>query len=400
MPGAGALIAAVTAGDTDAVARLLAADPGLAGAKEDGISAVRLALYHRQPGVLEVLLQHSPPLDGLDHAALGWTEELRQKLARRSRAGQAPLGRRVHRAALRRASSAARPPPACCSSRAPTRTRSPTTRCASGRCTRPPRRATPRRRGAARGRRRPGRGAGGRVHGAARRGAARRRRERRVLLRHGADPRCATTRAPTPRGLARATRRSRCWRCSADRVRPGAQSPKWTLPFERARACARSTKSSRLIAPRNSRVTSFSRARLGAQVEQALLGLEPELDGRRHLVGRHRADLVGVRRAVGRLLDELGVDRVRLGRGVGVGLLLAVVEELDDAGRIGELLLARLDPEHARAARDEVEPAVGHPLEHLGDLARAADRPQPVVGRPRRCRTRPPPRGTRAIIVL
>ena len=35
-----------------------------------------------------------------------------------------------------------------------------------------------------------------------------------------------------------------------------------------------------------------------------------------------------------------------------------------------------------RAARDEVEPAVGHPLEHLGDLARAPDRPQPVVGHP------------------
>jgi len=35
---------------------------------------------------------------------------------------------------------------------------------------------------------------------------------------------------------------------------------KWTLPFDRARACARSMKSSRLIAARNSRVTSFSRA--------------------------------------------------------------------------------------------------------------------------------------------
>ena len=43
-------------------------------------------------------------------------------------------------------------------------------------------------------------------------------------------------------------------------ARAGAQSPKWTLPFERARAWARSTKSSRLIAPRNRRVTSRSRA--------------------------------------------------------------------------------------------------------------------------------------------
>ena len=73
MPGEGDLIAAVKAGDSDAVARLLRGDPALAGAREDGISAVRLALYHRQAAALEVLLQHSPPLDGLDHAALGWT---------------------------------------------------------------------------------------------------------------------------------------------------------------------------------------------------------------------------------------------------------------------------------------------------------------------------------------
>jgi ankyrin repeat protein len=76
------LIAAVKAGDADTVARLLRDDPSLAGAEDDGISAVRVALYHRQPAALEVLLQHSPPLDGLDFAALGWTEELRQALAR------------------------------------------------------------------------------------------------------------------------------------------------------------------------------------------------------------------------------------------------------------------------------------------------------------------------------
>jgi len=82
MPGSGELIAAVKAGDTDAIARLLAGEPALAGASEDGISAVRVALYHRQAGALELLLQHSPPLDGLDHAALGWTAELRGDLAR------------------------------------------------------------------------------------------------------------------------------------------------------------------------------------------------------------------------------------------------------------------------------------------------------------------------------
>ena len=76
------LIAAVKAGDADTVARLLRGDPSLAGTQEDGISAVRIALYHRQSLALEVLLQHSPPLDGLDLAALGWTEELRRELAR------------------------------------------------------------------------------------------------------------------------------------------------------------------------------------------------------------------------------------------------------------------------------------------------------------------------------
>ena len=42
MPGD--LIAAVKGGDADEVARLLGTDPALAGATEDGISAVRLAL--------------------------------------------------------------------------------------------------------------------------------------------------------------------------------------------------------------------------------------------------------------------------------------------------------------------------------------------------------------------
>jgi hypothetical protein len=73
---------------------------------------------------------------------------------------------------------------------------------------------------------------------------------------------------------------------------------------------------------------------------------------------------------------------VRLARGLVVGRLPAVGQELDDAGRVGELLLALLDPEHPRPARDQVQPPVGHPLEHLGDLARAAHRPEPVVGDP------------------
>jgi ankyrin repeat protein len=75
------LIAAVKAGDAAAVQSLLADDPALAGAEEDGIPAVRIALYHRQPAALEALLAARPPLDGLDHAALGRADDLRRALA-------------------------------------------------------------------------------------------------------------------------------------------------------------------------------------------------------------------------------------------------------------------------------------------------------------------------------
>jgi uncharacterized protein len=75
------LIAAVKAGDAAAVAELLARDPELAGAQDDGVSAVRIALYHRQPAALEALLAAQPPLDGLDHAALGWADDLRRDVA-------------------------------------------------------------------------------------------------------------------------------------------------------------------------------------------------------------------------------------------------------------------------------------------------------------------------------
>jgi uncharacterized protein len=80
MPAA-ELLAAVKAGDIPAVERILAADPELAGAHENGVSAVRIALYHRQPAALQALLAAQPPLDGLDHAALGWADDLRGDLA-------------------------------------------------------------------------------------------------------------------------------------------------------------------------------------------------------------------------------------------------------------------------------------------------------------------------------
>jgi uncharacterized protein len=75
------LIAAVKAGDVAAVEALLMREPELAGAEEAGIPAVRIALYHQQPEALAALLAAGPPLDGLDHAALGRAEELRRALA-------------------------------------------------------------------------------------------------------------------------------------------------------------------------------------------------------------------------------------------------------------------------------------------------------------------------------
>jgi uncharacterized protein len=74
------LIAAIKAGDTATVESLLAQQPELAREEEDGIPAVRVALYHRRPEIAEVLLRARPPLDGLDHAALGQAEDLRRDL--------------------------------------------------------------------------------------------------------------------------------------------------------------------------------------------------------------------------------------------------------------------------------------------------------------------------------
>jgi len=82
------------------------------------------------------------------------------------------------------------------------------------------------------------------------------------------------------------------------------------------------------------------------------------------------------------LLDEVRVGDVRAGGGLRVGDLVAVVEELNGARRVRQILLAPLDPEHPRPAREEVDAPVRQPLEHLGDLAGAADRSQPVLGQP------------------
>ena len=60
----------------------------------------------------------------------------------------------------------------------------------------------------------------------------------------------------------------------------------------------------------------------------------------------------------------------------------ASLEELDHAGRVGEVVLALDQAEGPRAAGEDVQPPVLHALEHLLDLARAADRLELLVGEP------------------
>src|SRR5919198_2071612 len=121
---------------------------------------------------------------------------------------------------------------------------------------------------------------------------------------------------------------------------------------------------------------------LGAEVEQALLGLEAELDSGRHLVGAHPGELLLVRAPVGGALHELRVGRARLvGRG-GVERLGAIGQELDLASGVGQVLVALDEAERARAAGDDVHAAVLGLLEHFGDFACAADRAQALVGEP------------------
>ena len=80
---AASLIAAVRAGDVDEVRALVAADPALAAATdEQGLPAVRVALYHHQRGALDALLEAEPALADPDVAAIGDVAELQRRLAR------------------------------------------------------------------------------------------------------------------------------------------------------------------------------------------------------------------------------------------------------------------------------------------------------------------------------
>jgi ankyrin repeat protein len=62
---------AVTTGDRPTVESLLLANPGLAAARRDGVSAILLARYHHKPEVVAALRAHVGPLDIFEASALG-----------------------------------------------------------------------------------------------------------------------------------------------------------------------------------------------------------------------------------------------------------------------------------------------------------------------------------------
>lgn len=66
-----ALFAAVRSGDVESLKVLLAGEPELASATEDGVSAVLVSLYHRQDGARAELLAAGARIGPLEAAALG-----------------------------------------------------------------------------------------------------------------------------------------------------------------------------------------------------------------------------------------------------------------------------------------------------------------------------------------
>ena len=71
------MMAAVAAGDTATVQRLLAADPSLASARgDDGVSAVLLARYRFDRPTMDAILAADPEIDVFEAAALGRLDRL------------------------------------------------------------------------------------------------------------------------------------------------------------------------------------------------------------------------------------------------------------------------------------------------------------------------------------
>ena len=81
MPDAAEIMAAVAAGDTDTVVRILALDPTLAAARgDDGVSAVLLARYRFDRPTMDAILAADPELDAFEAAALGRLDRLKERL--------------------------------------------------------------------------------------------------------------------------------------------------------------------------------------------------------------------------------------------------------------------------------------------------------------------------------
>jgi ankyrin repeat protein len=97
--GTQAFLDAVQRGEVDEVSKLVDKNPALVDADRGGVSAVRLAVYHRHPEVARVLVDRGAHVDVFDACAIGATAHLRDLLAEdRSRAdafasdGFTPLG--------------------------------------------------------------------------------------------------------------------------------------------------------------------------------------------------------------------------------------------------------------------------------------------------------------------
>lgn len=81
MPTPADLIAAVSVGDAERVAGLLAEDPSLAAARDaDGVSALMLSKYRFERDVTDAILAADPDLDVYEAATLGYADRLRSSL--------------------------------------------------------------------------------------------------------------------------------------------------------------------------------------------------------------------------------------------------------------------------------------------------------------------------------
>src|SRR4051812_50164635 len=86
-----ALFAAIKSGDAETLNALLARDPGLANAREDGVSAVLVSLYHRQDAAREALLAAGAQVGPLEGAARGGPGPSRHHAPRGARPPPPPL---------------------------------------------------------------------------------------------------------------------------------------------------------------------------------------------------------------------------------------------------------------------------------------------------------------------